>query len=189
MHKRTVWPKIAPRVCEYCHIFYYHRKDTEKESQFKKRKFCSNKCKIFCLSKSRIGKKAHNNRQVKKKCIVCGKTELVSPAYSKSPFCGRKCMAKLYSEKHRGINHWNWQGGITKKLSRNILYEGYKDWRKEVYKRDKYKCIFCGNGKSGSLQAHHIKPLATYKNLILDVSNGATVCKKCHKEIHYGKEI
>ena len=41
--------------------------------------------------------------------------------------------------------------------------------------------------KSDKLQAHHIKPVKDNKHLILDVDNGLTVCEKCHKEIHYGK--
>lgn len=188
MNKKTNWEKVENKLCEECSSIIIHR-PKEKYFQYKKRRFCSNKCKMKFLSKLFIGKKAHNNKQIERICVWCGKKQLVSPSLSDRPFCSRKCMAKWLSKKQSGQNHWNWQGGITEKPSRDILYKGYKEWRKKVYERDGYKCVLCGNNKSGELQAHHIKPVKSYKELILDISNGLTVCKECHKEIHYGKRI
>ena len=187
MNKKTEWSKLEPKQCEYCDNNMYH-KIWEKAFQFKKRRFCSNICKIKWLTDNNRGKKAHNNRQIKRICVWCSKEEMVSPAYADRPYCSRNCMQKHYaSGMMRKENHWHWQGGITEYESRDSLYPGYKEWRKEVYKRDKFNCALCGNNKSGELQAHHIKPVATHKELILDVSNGLTVCKQCHGEIHYGK--
>jgi hypothetical protein len=141
------------------------------------------------LAKLNMGKKAHNNIQVPKECKFCKKIKMVAPCLKDRPFCDRNCMAGWLSKNQRGKNHWNWQGGITEKPARDILYKGYKEWREQIYKRDGFKCVLCGNNHSGELQAHHIKPRATYKELILDASNGLCVCKKCHKEIHYGTKI
>jgi len=188
MNKRTDWEKIEKRICEECNNIIIHRLK-EKYNEYKKRRFCSNKCKMKSLSKLFIGKKSHNNRQIMRVCKNCGRTQMVSPSFSKRPFCSRRCMAEWFSRNKKGKNHWNWQGGITEKESRNILYDGYKEWRKKVFKRDGYKCVVCGNNKSGELEAHHIKPVKTYKKLILNVSNGLTVCKRCHRKIHYGKRI
>jgi predicted restriction endonuclease len=87
---------------------------------------------------------------------------------------------------YRGDAHWNWQGGITEKQARDILYPGYKEWRKAVYRRDNWTCRMCGSKKSGILRAHHIEPVKKRPDLILDINNGLTVCKPCHSFIHYG---
>jgi 5-methylcytosine-specific restriction endonuclease McrA len=185
---KTDWVKLQNRICCLCGVRIIHR-PKEKYFQYKKRKYCSIKCKMKALAKMATGKKAHNNIQVPKECIFCHNVKRVAPCLKDRPFCSRICMAKWMSENKRGKNHWHWMGGITEKPSRDVLYPGYKEWRKQVYMREGFKCVLCGNSKSGELQAHHIKPRATYKELILDISNGICVCKKCHKEIHYGKKV
>jgi len=166
------------KICEICN----------KEVSSIKRRFCSNACKMKWITNKSKGKKAHNNKQLERICIWCGKKRLVAPAFVNRKYCNRKCMKEHYASGiMQGKNHWNWQGGITENEGRDSLYSGYNDWRRAVYKRDNFKCILCGNNKSGKLQAHHIKPVAMYKDLVLDISNGLTVCEKCHKEIHYKK--
>ena len=53
-------------------------------------------------------------------------------------------------------------------------------WRGEVLKRDNYTCQKCGK-KEGRLEAHHIKPVSEHPELIFEVSNGLTLCPRCHK--------
>ena len=60
----------------------------------------------------------------------------------------------------------------------------YKEWRTSVFKRDGYRCLKCGSKKD--IQAHHIKPWKKNKNLRYVVSNGETLCRKCHLEAHGG---
>ena len=176
---------VNSKICEICGNEFVI-KDWQKPYQFAKQKCCSRSCNAKLSARQCIGKKAHNNNQKERVCGWCGKRQMVSPAYADRPYCSVKCMKAHYdSGIMKGSSHWNWQGGITEKPSRDVLYEGYKEWRKSVYKRDGYKCVLCGDETSGQLQAHHIKPRATHKDLIVDVSNGLTVCKKCHKEIHY----
>ena len=187
--KKTDWTQLEPRICEVCGTDYYHR-PKEKACQFKQRKFCGIPCRMIALHCFTRGKKAHNNRQIVRTCTVCGKQEMIAPCHAKRPYCSVDCMSiNMRSGKNSGENHWNWQGGITEKPSRDVLYPGYKEWRRKVFQRDGFRCTLCRSGKSGTLQAHHVKPRATHKDLILDVTNGMTVCIKCHKEIHYGTEI
>jgi len=63
---------------------------------------------------------------------------------------------------------------------RNRLIE----WAASVKLRDG-KCVKCG--RSEDLHAHHIKPKATHPELKLEVSNGMTLCYKCHKLEHERK--
>ncbi|MDD3906436.1 MAG: HNH endonuclease [Candidatus Omnitrophica bacterium] len=57
----------------------------------------------------------------------------------------------------------------------------YRDWRSKVFKRDNYTCQSCGS--KTKLQAHHIKQVILYPELIYDVDNGQTLCKDCHGEV------
>lgn len=84
-----------------------------------------------------------------------------------------------------GSKCYAWNGGITplNKAIRNSLE--YKAWRKAVFERDNYTCVWCGgrngNGKTFTLNADHIKPFALYPNLRFDILNGRTLCTDCHK--------
>lgn len=61
----------------------------------------------------------------------------------------------------------------------------YAEWRKNVFERDQYTCKACGR-KGGEINAHHIKHFAKYPELRLELSNGVTLCKKCHRKVHRG---
>jgi hypothetical protein len=50
----------------------------------------------------------------------------------------------------------------------------------QVKKRDGYKCRNCGGTKN--LHAHHIVPRV--KGGTHELTNLATICRKCHKKIH-----
>lgn len=72
-----------------------------------------------------------------------------------------------------------WQ---DKKDRRDSLW--YKNWRTAVFERDNFKCQKCGTHKN--IQAHHIKTWKNNKELRYAVSNGVTLCRKCHLEAHGG---
>lgn len=65
---------------------------------------------------------------------------------------------------------------------RNILDPAYIKWRDTVYTRDKYRCRWC-NRKSKIINAHHIRRWADFPSLRFMVSNGITLCKKCHEKV------
>lgn len=70
------------------------------------------------------------------------------------------------------------------KTYRDIRRSGeYSSWRTAVFERDDYTCVKCGH-RGGELNAHHIKPFAKYPDHRLDVDNGITLCKECHKLVH-----
>jgi 5-methylcytosine-specific restriction endonuclease McrA len=110
----------------------------------------------------------------------------------------------------RGSSAHNWKGGITPlyQLLRNC--EAYYNWRKQVYKRDFFKCQECGT-IGHNLIAHHkisfkqlmneflkmynqFSPIEDRETLFRlavkyepfwDITNGITVCRKCHWKIEY----
>lgn len=89
---------------------------------------------------------------------------------------------KKLSEMRKGDKHWNWKGGnyINNLKHRKSLE--YKQWRKAVFERDKYTCVWCGDKQGGNLNADHIKPFAHYPELRLDINNGRTLCVPCHRK-------
>lgn len=74
-----------------------------------------------------------------------------------------------------------WRGGVsTENMLIRRSYE-YKQWRTSVFKRDGYKCTICGSTKD-RLNADHIKPFSTHKDLRFSIGNGRTLCIPCHRK-------
>lgn len=57
----------------------------------------------------------------------------------------------------------------------------YRRWQTMVFKRDGFRCVICGSQED--LVADHIKSAYLYPNLRYVVSNGRTLCKRCHSKI------
>ena len=111
--------------------------------------------------------------------------------------------AKKISKSLRGDKAYQWRGGITK-LS-NSIRRNHKsrDWSKKVLKRDNHTCQACKK-IGGDLHAHHViefsEIISKYKiksvedalrvDLMWDVNNGTTLCKKCHRKTYkfYGNQ-
>lgn len=85
----------------------------------------------------------------------------------------------------KGANSHFWKGGLTRenKLIRGSLE--YRLWRKSVFERDNYTCVWCGirscKGKTVIIQADHIKSFCDYPELRFAIDNGRTLCIDCHK--------
>jgi hypothetical protein len=83
-----------------------------------------------------------------------------------------------------GFRNANWKGGLTQ-IKRGIKRSPqYYQWRKDVLKRDGEICCNCG--RPNSREAHHIKPVKEYPELIFNINNGLTFCVECHKKVHFG---
>ena len=92
---------------------------------------------------------------------------------------------KKISEANKGSNHWNWQGGKTSVNARIRHSPEMKEWRTQVFIRDKYTCCRCKK-IGGRLNADHIKPFYRFPELRFEISNGRTLCLKCHRKIGKG---
>lgn len=111
-------------------------------------------------------------------CIIC-KTEFKKSLNKVT--CSKPCRTINLKSK-TGDRNGNWKGGIKTENQKERATDKYKEWRTAVFIRDKYKCQHCGIG--GDLQAHHIKPFAKNKELRTELSNGLSLCKKCHNKHH-----
>lgn len=81
-----------------------------------------------------------------------------------------------------GNSHWNYKNGKTKENLKIRLSSDYRNWRKSVFYRDNYKCVVCSSERH--IHAHHIKSFAEYPELRIELSNGLTLCQKCHIQEH-----
>ena len=76
----------------------------------------------------------------------------------------------------------------NKNKSRKSDY-AYIKWRNNVLNRDNYTCQLCGKTKDETiLNVHHIERYADNEELRTDVSNGITLCYKCHKKVFNREE-
>ena len=99
------------------------------------------------------------------------------------------------SQANQGNIAWNkgykapWKTDEEREKDRSLYGDKYKEWRNEVFARDNYTCQCCGSSKGGNLNAHHLNGYAWCKDERLNVDNGITLCKECHRLFHsiYGK--
>ena len=85
--------------------------------------------------------------------------------------------------KHRGPNHWNWKGGISRSKSVRERYgmsiEGWKKLAQKIRKRDNFTCQWCGRKRATVV--HHIVPVRIRVDNHPD--NLITLCRRCHPEV------
>lgn len=100
-------------------------------------------------------------------------------------FTCRRCENEKMGLQKRGENSRFWCGGINGENDAIRHRFEYKNWRTNVYERDKYTCQCCGNF-AGRLNAHHIYQFSDYENLRYNEDNGITLCTKCHDSTEEG---
>ena len=64
----------------------------------------------------------------------------------------------------------------------------YKQWRKNVKKRDKHICQWPCCKEKNKLQAHHIQKWSDFPGLRYHIDNGITLCKYHHDLIKNNEE-
>lgn len=188
---KGITPNLLEKTCLYCKTSF---------KGYLKRKYCSSIC-------------STRNRKPKTKikfCLICNKQLGRSARYSLKrniKYC-QKCFTKSPNFIDKASKNWfkkghvpfnkgkphlvkemnpNWKGGITP-INR-VLRESleYEEWRTRVFERDLYTCQECGE-IGGRLQADHIKQWSLYPELRFEISNGQTLCVKCHR-IKTAKEL
>jgi len=84
-------------------------------------------------------------------------------------FCSKKCADRFKDQ------------GKTPEAQKIRMSKEYRIWRKAVFERDDYTCVFCGQ-HGGKLNADHIKRFSDFPELRLAIDNGRTLCEECHKK-------
>ncbi len=164
----------------------------------------------------------------KKPCVTCDKI-IIAPYPRNCKSCHIKSMAGKIPENckntgrtrfkkgnivwNKGLLGWNsgsknpaWRGGITPLIMSIRTLEKYNQWRKSIFVRDDFKCVFCGESPSNKLEAHHVKrfkkifdefvdenknlsPINDKEELIKlainyedfwKMEHGITLCEDCH---------
>jgi len=154
-------------VCQHCGIIFYANKSMIANGRGK---YCSHKCAGLSVS-----------TKIMVECKVCGKQYYARPdklSKGEQKCCSLKCRNVLLT----GSNNPAWKGGITPKIRLLRKNKDMQNWRTEVFRRDGYTCVKCGEKKN--LNAHHIIPFSCDESLRFELSNGITLCEKCHKLEH-----
>lgn len=140
---------------------------------------CSKECRNKLISRTR------KKNKIKLKCPICNEYFEVYPYRfnNQNVICCSKSCATKFQEKDK-TNHPRYNPNITdkeridrRKLKENVI------WRNNVLKRDNYTCVICKQ-YGGKLEAHHLNGYHWDKENRLNVDNGITLCKICHKNFH-----
>ena len=177
-HNKKHPQRAEIRTCLVCRKQFRAIKDCNRKKggrTIKLQKYCSKEC------------WAKRNPPEIKWCIYCGK-KFKTYERKRKIYCSQKCRDLDWREKKKGEKSHLWKGGKTKQNQILRSRAEYKEWRNGIFKRDNWQCQNCGTkskkGKKVYLHAHHLKSVAEYPELIYEVSNGITLCDKCHHLMH-----
>lgn len=96
-------------------------------------------------------------------------------------------LSKLKLGIKRGPENWKWIHDRTKLKkytgSEERRSPAYKDWRKNVWSRDKFTCRIADNNCDGRIEAHHILGWSTHPELRYQTNNGITLCHAHHPRV------
>lgn len=115
-----------------------------------------------------------------KVCENCGNVFTKQPAraislFAKQRFCSHKCGVE--GRNTEGMNNPNWKGGHSNRSAKQ------HKWATAVISRDHATCQECG-ATGVEMHAHHLKSFKEHPELCWDVSNGQTLCYRCHWHEH-----
>ncbi len=169
--------KPAPKIktCIICGEIFTSKYKTSKK-RWAARKYCGYKCRGI----ARLG--SHHSKESKEKISKSKKGR-------KQSISERNMRYKI---SRKGAESNLWCGGKSKTYKyRHTTGFAFKKWREAVFKRDNWTCQQCSKrSESGSqvyLEAHHIKTWIEYPDLRYTVSNGQTLCRKCHNLTKRGR--
>jgi hypothetical protein len=154
----------------------FNKKPSDSQKYWIKKMFCSSKC------SGTFNNTAQKLMGIKRPKDVIEKLKQTMFKKGQKPWNKNKEFPQI-----SGKNHPNWKGGISNNGSRRYIMTTleYKIWRRSVFERDNYTCIWCGirsaKGVRVTLHADHIKPWSLFPELRFEIDNGRTLCEPCHR--------
>ena len=143
------------------------------------RKFCSAKCFHIHKKGLPLGKRGEYEDVI---CEYCGvKFNALSHLHRR--FCSQECKGRWQIINLKGSNNPNWQNAPVASSRRIKRTVQWPEWRDSVFHRDSFTCQIC-NRRGGELEPHHLKSKQVYPELAFTISNGVTLCKRCHRDLH-----
>lgn len=136
---------------------------------------------------SMAGKKHPNWKGGLPACPECKETVI--------KYKSKRCK-KCWGKSRGGSNESNWKGGITSLIEQIRHSFKYRQWRSDVFTRDRFTCVVCDimgvelNAdhfpKSFAEIFHQYKPKSLEESFLIEefwnINNGRTLCVKCHKK-------
>jgi hypothetical protein len=123
-----------------------------------------------------------NNSTKMQYLCVCGReSEINFGNFRKGKRCRDCGNQKLQKENNP---NWNPKRTHDQRVKERKTPE-YHSWRMQVYERDEFSCKLCEDDKGGNLIAHHLNGYDLFPEDRYRVSNGLTLCEKCHKKFHF----
>lgn len=199
VRKKIVHKKRPDYIClTCCKIFYSANKKNNP-------KYCTRKCfqqrvktdeTIAKMSKAKKGKSPWNLGVNMWEGKIHPRGTLGMKGLNKGRKASEETIQKLRNS-HYGIkypersgeNHHFWRGGITPENMKIRKSSEYANWRRKVFERDNHTCVSC-HKRGGTLNADHIMPFSTHRDLRFEVSNGRTLCDDCHRKTDtYGAKM
>ncbi len=166
--------------CQQC-----GKEEVVKPGRAKTYKFCSYECRGIWRKTNWTGENHPNwqGGERSKVCEGCGerfhirKNQPIT-SFKIQKFCSKGCSDK-FGKRLSGEDHPHFKPDARKRSRAGK----HGSWARAVISRDNATCQMC-EAVGVELHAHHIKPYAEFPELRWDVSNGITLCHKCHWAVH-----
>lgn len=141
---------------------------------------CSIACKWALIRKPRkpVSTRRPSSPRIQLACAWCGKM-VTRTSHPRSKRVHVFCSVACLRNHHVGERHPAWKGG------KPIWdHSRWRIWRRAVFKLYGRRCRWCGE-QPRVIEAHHIFPRSTHRELSWEVSNGIPLCHPCHLKTRY----
>ena len=177
---------VVVKHCRTCNILLNMRCSND----VSRKKYCSRRCKAIDYHKHHNGKPSRSARETYEK-IGRTRSRLIRLGLIPKPPRPSPESYRVGGLKRRGANNHKWIHDRTKVKQNRFNASDrplIKTWRTDVFHRDGYTCRICSRRGAG-LNAHHIRPWASFPEDRYKVDNGITLCRSCHGHTHNGGNV
>lgn len=132
------------------------------------------------MSKVKLGKKVSEETKRKISLAKKGKKYVLGKHWKLSDEIRKSMSERMKGEKHPG---WIKDRTLIKQYWTERNNSEYKQWRKQVWLRDNFKCKIDNPDCKGRIEAHHIIGWTKFPELRYQINNGITLCHFHHPRV------